>query len=125
EGGQYVSPDRRVLAAAGIEHHDGAGLEVVDVIAHVAGSGPVERLVADRVGASGHTERVIARLDSEALTGDPEPVERIADRRRVELRGAFGVLVGGHRCSQLEKLARVQAEYLLLVALGQPLDLAD
>src|SRR5690606_29026030 len=70
-------------------------------------------------------ERVIARLDSEALTGDPEPVERIADRRRVELRGAFGVLVGGHRCSQLEKLARVQAEYLLLVALGQPLDLAD
>jgi ABC-type hemin transport system ATPase subunit len=81
---QNVAPHRRILASAVVQYHDAPGPHIVDVVADRAGrvaGGPVE----DRERAPGQPEARVERLDVEALAGDAEPIERIADRRRVEL----------------------------------------
>jgi hypothetical protein len=81
--GQDVAPDSGVVAAAVIEHDNGIGLQIVDVIADGAGRcgrGPVQ----DREGAAGQAKARIERFDAEALAGYAEAIESVAERCCVE-----------------------------------------
>src|SRR5262245_22589820 len=52
------------------------------------------RAIKDRERPAGQLEAVIERLDVEALAGDAEAIERVAQRRGVEFRGAFDDGIG-------------------------------
>ena len=50
----------------------------------------------DKLGIAGHAEAAAARLDAVALANDAQLVERVAQRRGVELGSPFDVAVGFH-----------------------------
>ena len=88
--GEDVAPHGRILAAAVVQHHHAARQHIVDVIADRAGR-VARGTVENRERAAGQPEAGIERLDVQALAGDAEPIERVADRRRVELRGTIQI----------------------------------
>ena len=87
---QDVAPHGRILAAAVVQHHHAPRPHIVDVVTNRAG-GIARGAIQDREGAAGQAEAWIERLDVQALPGDAESIERVADRRRIELRGALHI----------------------------------
>jgi len=85
-----VSPHGRVLAAAVVQHDNRSGRDVVDVVAD-SPRGRAGRTVQNRERPARHPEPVIERLDVQALTGDAQPVQRVADGGRVEFRRALNI----------------------------------
>jgi hypothetical protein len=92
-----IAPHSRVLPAAVVQHHDAPRPHIIDVIANRAGRTAC-RAVEDRECAAGKPEARIERLDVQALPGDAESIERIADRGRVEPGCANQVEVVGVVC---------------------------
>ena len=71
-------------------HHHTPRPHFVDVVTNRAG-GSTRGAIQDREGAAGEAESWIEWFDVQALPGDAESIERIADRGRIEPRGALHV----------------------------------
>jgi hypothetical protein len=94
--GEDVAPDRGILAATVVQDHDMSRRHLVDVVADGPGRRG-RRSIEDRVRAPRQPERVVERLEAEALTGDAQAVEGVAERCRVERRRALQVAVAHRR----------------------------
>src|SRR6185437_3445350 len=82
--GQDVSPHRGVLASTIIDHHNGTRRHVIDEFAHRA-SWLSYRTIEHRECAPSEAKARVARLDVQTLSGDAQPIKRVADRCRIKL----------------------------------------
>ncbi len=81
--GEYVAPDRAVLAAAIVEHQDRSRGHIIDVIADGAWR-LRSRLISDGECSTREREVIAPRSDFCTLSNDAESVQCVTQRRTVE-----------------------------------------